>query len=328
MTNQVEATLRQIIQDYGMAILEEHGRCRGLLLDLCGQHKREVKLLIRALEEGIPKELAAVSDRTLLQPLIARLAKRLVDEDGLAEDKAFWSVRTWASVLQPAAPPGEKVRLRDAQALGTRGTTFRLRSTLPLQVFVCPPGQMETSEWRYLGNTPGELIVPPQHFIHVVPQQLHPDTFRQLADDLGQSGVLHSMRLVPATGPTDSDVVNLATSLALVALDLSGCEHITDAALASLCCLSNLQVLSLRGCWRITDSGLQHVANLAYLVVLDLSECRNITNLGLQYLRVLEHLEELYVGGCSGLTAARVDRLALANQARIHKTGYANMPGT
>lgn len=329
MTDQVETTLYHILHTYGPGIVEDPGRCRGLLRDLCGQYKQQVNLLLAALEDGVPSELLAVSDRALLEPLIARLTKRLIDEKGLAQDKARWAVSTWASVLCPNGLTSESVGPEKSQTRDVFGAQLTLRSALPLKVFISPPARpVLAGEWRYVGSTPGELKVPLQHRLHVIPLQLSSNTFSQLAADLADLGPLHSLRLMPETRPADADLARLATSLALNVLDLTGCGQITEKGLAGLCCLTNLEALSLRDCRALTDNGVRRVADLPYLACLDISGCQNVTDSGVHHLLKLERLEDLYVTGCSRLSATVLSGIAQRRRVRVHQTGYAKMPGT
>jgi hypothetical protein len=38
--------LKDIISQYGLSIIEEPQRCKGLLLDLCGNCKKEIKVIL------------------------------------------------------------------------------------------------------------------------------------------------------------------------------------------------------------------------------------------------------------------------------------------
>ncbi|MBN2004767.1 MAG: hypothetical protein JXA21_15525 [Anaerolineae bacterium] len=103
--------LRTLILEYGPAILEDTRRCRALLLDYCSSYPREVNVLIKALEEGIPASLRVLtinSGMALAVPpalRLAQLAQQLVDMWMFEETAARWAVETWAlalDVIQPA----------------------------------------------------------------------------------------------------------------------------------------------------------------------------------------------------------------------------------
>ena len=109
-------TLRQVLIDYGPDVRLDPRRCEALLRDLCPGGKRDVTLLLTALRERIPDDLLAAQGGQPVAVLVARLAKRLVDTLGLADDAARWAVASWAIALglateddlpapAPAPPP-------------------------------------------------------------------------------------------------------------------------------------------------------------------------------------------------------------------------------
>lgn len=99
MNNQPRETLLYIIQTYGRQICDDPRRCEGLLLDLAGQHRREVKVLIAALQERAAADLMRVSDSIPVSMLLAQLTTRLRDNVAMAEDAARWVVESWALAL-------------------------------------------------------------------------------------------------------------------------------------------------------------------------------------------------------------------------------------
>lgn len=92
-------TLRDLIARYGVGLCSDARRCEGLLRDLCGAHRREINILVSALEERIPLDLLAARSTTPRVLLRARLAKRLEDQLALTEDAARWAVDSWALAL-------------------------------------------------------------------------------------------------------------------------------------------------------------------------------------------------------------------------------------
>ncbi len=59
MNNLPRQMLRQILAKYGKEICSDARRCQGLLNDLCGSHRREVNVLVNAIEERVPLDLLA-----------------------------------------------------------------------------------------------------------------------------------------------------------------------------------------------------------------------------------------------------------------------------
>ena len=102
MNNQPAETLRALIAEHGLALLEDAGRCTALLKERSATHTREVYLLGSALYLGIPADL-----QTGAGAPTAALAQRLNDELGIAAELAEWTVQTWAAVLnlESETPP-------------------------------------------------------------------------------------------------------------------------------------------------------------------------------------------------------------------------------
>jgi uncharacterized membrane protein YkvA (DUF1232 family) len=91
--------LGEIIAQYGPTITEDRRRLENLLSDLCGEYRREINVLISALNERVPQELLSAPEQTLLPVLIAQLSRRLQDDLGLTDEAARWAVESWAMAL-------------------------------------------------------------------------------------------------------------------------------------------------------------------------------------------------------------------------------------
>ena len=83
--------------------------CEALLRDLCGEHRREISVLVAAQKERVAADLLASQDGVPREVLLTRLTRRLQDNLGLTEEAARWAVDSWALALglklpQPAAP--------------------------------------------------------------------------------------------------------------------------------------------------------------------------------------------------------------------------------
>jgi hypothetical protein len=109
--------LCEIITQYGRSVYEDPQQCKGLLLDLCGDYKREVNVLITVLEERVVADLLSVSESVPQEVVLARLTRRVCENRGLAEDAARWGVESWALALgrrrEEHARQAEEERLRD-----------------------------------------------------------------------------------------------------------------------------------------------------------------------------------------------------------------------
>lgn len=92
-------SLVSIVARYGAEVGGNPRLCQGLLRDFCGEHRREIQVLVRAVDERIPEELARDSASSPAAVLVSRLADRLRDNQGIADDLALWAVRSWAVAL-------------------------------------------------------------------------------------------------------------------------------------------------------------------------------------------------------------------------------------
>ena len=71
----------------------------GLLWDLCGEQRREVRVLVLVLRDGIVQHLRGNGDGVPSSLLLGRLTARAHEEYGIAEDIARWAVESWALAL-------------------------------------------------------------------------------------------------------------------------------------------------------------------------------------------------------------------------------------
>ncbi|HEX8500910.1 MAG TPA: right-handed parallel beta-helix repeat-containing protein [Pyrinomonadaceae bacterium] len=99
MNEQPRQKLREIVARHGNSVIQNARRCEGLLRDYAGAHRREVSVLVSALEEHVPHDLLAAPDGTPRAVLLARLARRLSEYHALSEPAAAWSVNSWAFAL-------------------------------------------------------------------------------------------------------------------------------------------------------------------------------------------------------------------------------------
>lgn len=95
----IETALKALIDRHGPSILGESGRLKSFLQDECPHAKREISVLMQALDEQVPQDLLRVQSGEPLQSLAPRLAKRLSDQKALAPGASNWAVRTWARGL-------------------------------------------------------------------------------------------------------------------------------------------------------------------------------------------------------------------------------------
>jgi len=99
MKDPAQQALGELITQYGRALCDDPRRLRALLSDLCPGSKREVHVLLSALEQRVPQELANTADSSPWEVIVGRLSRRLVEEAAIIEDMARWAVESWAVAL-------------------------------------------------------------------------------------------------------------------------------------------------------------------------------------------------------------------------------------
>lgn len=99
MNNAPRETLREIVARHGRSVIEDPRRCEGLLRDYCGEYRREVSVLVMALEERVPTDMLSAPATAPREVLLARLSTRLCDHLALSEPAARWAVTSWALAL-------------------------------------------------------------------------------------------------------------------------------------------------------------------------------------------------------------------------------------
>ena len=163
MEPRVRDSLRQLIVRYGHALCEDPPRCEAMLRDLCGQHKREITVLIRALKQRVATDLLATSAGLPVPMLLGRLRQRLEDEEAMTAEAAHWAVETWAMALGIVAEP---VPMAAATAAAPRVQT----PANPAQVTIAtPPTHTPLSRFRDRltdGSEGPEMVrLPPGRFL-------------------------------------------------------------------------------------------------------------------------------------------------------------------
>ena len=99
MNNLPRQMLRRILTKYGNEICSDARRCESLLNDLCGEYRREINVLVNAIEERVPLDLLAAGNSMPRELLLTKLEKRLEEQTALTIDAAQWAVESWALAL-------------------------------------------------------------------------------------------------------------------------------------------------------------------------------------------------------------------------------------
>ena len=97
--------LQWIIAAYGQQTATDLQRLGPMLLDLCGNRKRENYLLINAAREGVPTQLTSSKASLLpIELLLSRLTQHLEENLLVSETAARWAVESWALALGRITP--------------------------------------------------------------------------------------------------------------------------------------------------------------------------------------------------------------------------------
>jgi hypothetical protein len=288
LNNEARQKLREIVDTYGKSAVDDPRRCRALLLDYCGQHRREIFVLNIAQEERVANDLQETKGNIPLPVLTAQLTQRLVDNRALAEDAARWAVEAWAYALRltdgesitspPIIVPAQSDRppklspepapvKREPQPppLPPQPSASTFESSRSIEVYG-RPRRVPDGKWQRLGATPGSVDVPRDHvlglrFFNFVDKEL------------------------------ETWISEVQSPSSVVSLDLNG--KINDASMAALRAFPNLTYLEVDNAERVTNAGMAHLVYLPHLVTFNFAWSTGISDTGLAYLRLLPDLATL-----------------------------------
>ena len=113
MNNLPRQKLREIVTQRN--VVDDPRLCEALLRDLCGEHRREIFVLVAALKERVAADLLASQAGVPHAVVLTRLTQRLQDNLALTEEAARWAVDSWALALGlPASAPESQPRAPQA----------------------------------------------------------------------------------------------------------------------------------------------------------------------------------------------------------------------
>ena len=115
-------TLTRLIAKYGRGVCDSPKRVEALLRDLCGSHRREINILIGALEEHVAMDLIRTGKSVPRDVLLAKLANRLQHNRAYTPEAANWAVDGWAVALGILSESEFAARARSRTANTTRST--------------------------------------------------------------------------------------------------------------------------------------------------------------------------------------------------------------
>jgi S-DNA-T family DNA segregation ATPase FtsK/SpoIIIE len=108
--------LHDILQQYGEDIINDGRRCEALLMDLCPTYRKEIRVLLAALNEKIPYALLNESSKFSTKGLFTKLEKKLVDNQAITVEASKWAVSSWAVALEIIPDSGNDDRAKSSLA--------------------------------------------------------------------------------------------------------------------------------------------------------------------------------------------------------------------
>jgi hypothetical protein len=133
--------LGRLVDGADAGLLGDARRVRGLLQDLCPQPRREVMVLVAAVEEGLPPRLRQLPAGGMVPEELGRLGAELARARGLTPEVAGWAVGAWAWALGVGPIPAEE-RTPTAEAERTPTAEGRAGPRPPQR----PPPSLPTPE--------------------------------------------------------------------------------------------------------------------------------------------------------------------------------------
>jgi hypothetical protein len=116
MNNLPRQMLRRILLNTGKTCAATRGAAKNLLKDACGSYRREINVLVNAIEERVPLDLLAANRSTPRELLLARLEKRLEEQTAMTAEAASWAVGSWALALGIATDAEIEAREKSAKS--------------------------------------------------------------------------------------------------------------------------------------------------------------------------------------------------------------------
>jgi formylglycine-generating enzyme required for sulfatase activity len=146
--NSFEDILTKIISERGIAVLDNPAKCNGLLQDYAnGGYKREIRLLLQALEAGYHKLLLDSAEPEITVPM---LVKKFHDENGISREVAEGIISVLAKILKDDGK-GEEETIQEIIMLEKVAKDGNIRAQYNLGVLLRKLKRFEeAAEWLEL----------------------------------------------------------------------------------------------------------------------------------------------------------------------------------
>jgi hypothetical protein len=133
MKDAAQKALRMIAEKHGSAALLDAKRCGALLRDHCPHSRREISVLVTAIENGVSRRFANAAG-PIVEPMIATATAQFSDDTGMEKSIARWAVEAFAHALgfdvAPAqGEPGENFGNKQPQTANSGDQSKKPEST-------------------------------------------------------------------------------------------------------------------------------------------------------------------------------------------------------
>jgi serine/threonine protein kinase len=242
------------------------------------------------------------------------LLERCLQEDPAKRYRSFEPILTLLQELhnRPARRPAVPPAVQKAAPVSLPSTPppetpppdvqIEMDILLPGKLYSRLDGVGNEADWQEVGDLPDSVrILDGQAYRLKAASEVSDEQLAHLAL-LKECSALEAIDLGGCEQITDDGLAHIKGLTALQSLSLEGCCEITDATLVRLKGLSALQALDLSGCYQITDEGLEHLKGIKTLQLLNLARCELITDIGLAHFKGHTGLQSLSLEGCAEIT--------------------------
>jgi formylglycine-generating enzyme required for sulfatase activity len=140
MDDRPRQILKQLLAQYGPALCDHPGRCRGLLLDsLRGACEAESNALFLTLQYGMVQELRMAVGTRPPELLLEQLVQKLRTRMPLDETATRWAIEAWAAALGIPLPVPSPLASSSSPPLPTPSPTWR--NSIGMEFVLIQPGE-------------------------------------------------------------------------------------------------------------------------------------------------------------------------------------------
>ena len=169
--------LRDMIDCYGVSVINDKKLCKNLLSDLAPEQRLEIHLLMTALEQGMVEQLVKPSSSPIALEL-NRLAQNLRDSTGIEWDLAYWAIESWALALDVILEPLPRM-VTPSESVDVEKPSSTVKPMLfkPIFFTVCVVSVLIFGSWAVLSKKDVKSVAIPlekpatQHEILPLPEK-------------------------------------------------------------------------------------------------------------------------------------------------------------